>query len=655
MDVGSALVDLTWGSLKDTLGMSGFHDGQGDWTINPATRWENAKAYWGDSLAGIAMLAGYHDGEFSLSTARTAWTEVGHSMVPWREWDDRPGYVITQGLVNVGSIVGGAIATATGAGAVVGVPLLAWRGTRVVRTLSNLGDLGPGRNGDGDGGEGAEFTRTGSEFDLSRINGQDAPTTSELQQRINEVLDVRAEEIGLEAALEEAAGWRNRRPALVGAPDIEANADGPDNPPSSTPPPSDTPTHSPPTGGTRTGSPSGSETGPGPEPSGGGGGGTGGRGGTGGSGGLGGDDPGLPDDGPEGPGDPEGQRPEDRAEGDPTDPTDATDPADPTDPRADDPNETPGEEPAGDVEGGDLDITDERDDGEGEGDGDTSQRPPKPERLDPDSPLWPEEGKRFGEGVRLDPNTRYELRDCRDNYASDADYENDRPEVFITNDKGEVVEVHTRTDRENAQNPELMDPRPNATYVVDDRYTYRTDHLGRTESMEGVLELDSNARNDTQQRAIGWEGRDYYKAYNKYLTDQFTAQHGRSPNPGELPLYEDVNWNGGHMAGASEFGGGGERLNVVPMLETVNQKRSHLPGIGGSFRRLEEEWVRLLKQDPKPEVRVRITNVYDPNMPTLTAPDGRVLHPPPTDIFVEWEVNGVKHPSPLRYRNSDRL
>ncbi|MDA0564902.1 DNA/RNA non-specific endonuclease [Streptomonospora sp. S1-112] len=169
--------------------------------------------------------------------------------------------------------------------------------------------------------------------------------------------------------------------------------------------------------------------------------------------------------------------------------------------------------------------------------------------------------------------------------------------------------------------------------------------------MEGVLELDSNARNDTQQRAIGWEGRDYYRVYNEYLTEQFTARHGRPPNPGELPLYEDVEWNGGHMAGASEFGGGGERLNVVPMLETVNQKRTHLPGIDGSFRRLEEEWVRLLRQDPKPEIKVRITNVYDPNMPTLTAPNGRVLHPPPTDIFVEWEVNGVRYPRPLRYPN----
>ncbi|GAB3438040.1 hypothetical protein GCM10027570_00840 [Streptomonospora sediminis] len=255
-DVYAAGVDLTWGSVKDGLGMVGFHDGQGNWTLDRDEVAANTRRYWGDAIAGTAMLAGYSEGEWSWGTAGTAWKEAAHSMVPWREWGDRPGYVITQGVVNIGSIALGAGLAISGYGAPVGGALLAWRGTRVMRALGKVGDLAPdsgapggghgsghGSDGSGDGNGSGDGLDLGLEPDGSgRRDGP--PTTEDIQRELGD-WEAIAADIGWEQTLQRAADLselsEQRQPALVGAPDgdleINANANGPDNPPTTKPVP----------------------------------------------------------------------------------------------------------------------------------------------------------------------------------------------------------------------------------------------------------------------------------------------------------------------------------------------------------------------------------------------------------------------------------
>ncbi|XKK41148.1 YwqJ-related putative deaminase [Nocardiopsis sp. ARC36] len=70
-------------------------------------------------------------------------------MVPWEEWGERPGYVIGTAALNIVAMVGGAALTATGVGAVVGVPLMAWRGMAIVDGMG-------GRGGGSDSGSGTD-------------------------------------------------------------------------------------------------------------------------------------------------------------------------------------------------------------------------------------------------------------------------------------------------------------------------------------------------------------------------------------------------------------------------------------------------------------------------------------------------------------------
>lgn len=130
-------------------------------------------------------------------------------------------------------------------------------------------------------------------------------------------------------------------------------------------------------------------------------------------------------------------------------------------------------------------------------------------------------------------------------------------------------------------------------------------------------------------------------------------------------------WNGGHLIGSMEFGGFGERLNQTPMLEHVNQSRTEYPGISGSFRNLETTWEALLdgelskiedlgdspawqrtldgwqdlldKGPNPPSVHVKISNVFDPSLETFKIQRPRstkILAAPPSEIIVEWSVNG---------------
>jgi hypothetical protein len=64
-------------------------------------------------------------------------------------------------------------------------------------------------------------------------------------------------------------------------------------------------------------------------------------------------------------------------------------------------------------------------------------------------------------------------------------------------------------------------------------------------------------------------------------------------------------------------------------------------------------WDAALALNPEnPQIDVKVTNVYDPNLPEIEDPDnpGRMIQPPPSMIEVEWYLNGVKMTT-LEYEN----
>lgn len=150
-DVGDAVWDFGVGAVEGTGAMLGMHSSEG---------WFEAS--WGDALweyhegnvQSVASLVGMYDAESDSfgwaggEALGSAWKDLAHSVVPWEEWDERPGYVIGTAALNIVAVVGGAALTATGVGAVVGVPLMAWRGMAIV---DGMGGRGGGGSGGGSG------------------------------------------------------------------------------------------------------------------------------------------------------------------------------------------------------------------------------------------------------------------------------------------------------------------------------------------------------------------------------------------------------------------------------------------------------------------------------------------------------------------------
>ncbi|WP_160051655.1 DNA/RNA non-specific endonuclease [Nocardiopsis sp. FR26] len=182
VDVGSAVWDFGVDAVEGTGAMLGMHSSEG---------WFQAS--WGDALweyhegnvQSALSMVGMYDAESDSygwagwDSVGSAWKDAAHAVVPWEEWGDRPGYVIGTALLNIGATVGGALLTATGVGAVVGVPLMAWRG------MAMLDSMGGGRGGSG-GGSGIDvdvpqnfpaFGGQGSpviNIDTSRFSGSGA-------------------------------------------------------------------------------------------------------------------------------------------------------------------------------------------------------------------------------------------------------------------------------------------------------------------------------------------------------------------------------------------------------------------------------------------------------------------------------------------------
>ncbi|HUQ54490.1 DNA/RNA non-specific endonuclease [Lentzea sp.] len=286
----------------------------------------------------------------------------------------------------------------------------------------------------------------------------------------------------------------------------------------------------------------------------------------------------------------------------------------------------------------DLDPTDARD-RSADNDADNTPDPdPRPKiTIDADHPDAPLKSKPFGrepDGTpsTLEPNTRYEVTDRGGR---------DRG-TFVTDGDGRIVEVHTTSGEKGNWRPDSRQPFPNATYHVTGQagsvYHFHTDAEGRTARMDGELVHtgSDDARRSPDQGPVGHEGRDEYKDINSEIVDNFRQTHGRDPLPGEVQLFEDVGWNGGHLAG-TEFDGPGEYINMVPMLESLNQRQAGTT-IADNFRALEEHWGDILSRDPKPKLDVSIEMDY---------PDGRKA---PTMIGVQYWVDGVLQPA-VTYKN----
>lgn len=194
VDVGHSVSDFAVGAVEDLGGRFGAHSSEGWFEMNMG---DALVEYHGTNLTNLGAMAGLYDpatgewGEVGWETFGNTWTEVAHSVVPWREWDDRPGYVIGTAALNIGSVVAGVALTATGLGAVVGVPLLLWRGSAMINKvdLPDMADAdGAGNGVDADprfnlpyfGGLGS--TPAGFHLDLPDLRGSLSPSeTAELQ------------------------------------------------------------------------------------------------------------------------------------------------------------------------------------------------------------------------------------------------------------------------------------------------------------------------------------------------------------------------------------------------------------------------------------------------------------------------------------------
>lgn len=188
----------------------------------------------------------------------------------------------------------------------------------------------------------------------------------------------------------------------------------------------------------------------------------------------------------------------------------------------------------------------------------------------------------------------------RTDLAPDTMYRVAKRGDFYTDSTGKVTYVET-VYGDRALNYDLHKPQPSTTYVVYPQVTnpvpggnhahvFVTDAEGRTVlAHTDHLALGEARRAESVQSRVGDEG-----------------------GPG---------YDGGHMLG-TDFGGGGEYVNVKAQLEQVNR------GAGDSFFNLENEWRRILADDPNAQITIDIRHVYPPGS---TVPEFTV---------VEYRVNG---------------
>lgn len=135
----------------------------------------------------------------------------------------------------------------------------------------------------------------------------------------------------------------------------------------------------------------------------------------------------------------------------------------------------------------------------------------------------------------LGPKTRFD-------YAGrepKTSYEVDGRGIFYTDEVGSVVHAETDSGSRRYPNPDLNDPEPNMTYVVNGVHVYTTDKFGRPiKAVDPQPSPGPAYRSKTIQSKVGRAGGDGYV--------------------------------GGHLI-MHQHGGGRERINIVAQLEEMNQ------------------------------------------------------------------------------------
>lgn len=230
VDAAAGTHDLWVGGVRDMGSMAGFHR-DGDWGVESTDEWlANEKAYWYETYQGSAALTGFYTptegwgvdsaGEWANNVTQVR-LQMAHSMVPWTEWDERPGYVLTQGGGNIGTAIGGALLGATGVGAPAGAALLSRAGLQGLRGLRgahpDTGDLSA--RPDADGGDRGEAS--GSRPDAlpdrqASPDGSGDPTTAYVQH-IMDQLDLDARKVGITAAMDKHKALQHEL-AMAGGP-----------------------------------------------------------------------------------------------------------------------------------------------------------------------------------------------------------------------------------------------------------------------------------------------------------------------------------------------------------------------------------------------------------------------------------------------------
>lgn len=141
-------------------------------------------------------------------------------------------------------------------------------------------------------------------------------------------------------------------------------------------------------------------------------------------------------------------------------------------------------------------------------------------------------------------------------------------------------------------NHDLYDPKPNSTYLVDDKFAYVTDEHGRVKEAHGILADDP----------------------------QDAAKHRQTKAGGDDRFPDD---QGGHIFGKS-LGGPGEDINLLPMSKDANLSQ---------YASLENEWRTLLRKDPPAEIEATVKPVYPGDSQR------------PSRFVVEWTKDGVPQDS----------
>ncbi|MBR8744833.1 hypothetical protein [Nocardiopsis sp. MG754419] len=725
--------DATWdfgtGVVEGAGGMVGAYSSEG-WL---AQSWgDSLKEYHWDNLTAAASLVGMYDAETDSlgwagkETIGEAWKELAHSIVPWTEWDDRPGYVIGTAVLNIGVTAVGVALTATGVGAAVGVPLLAWRGMSMLDGMGNTGrggsgadvDLPPLPNLPESVGQGAPVVRLDAkdleamglspaqiaeiEADLRRVmdeqgsaSGGDGgsgtpqdPTVRETRafddiaghpENVALADRVRAEnQRGMADGDQAAKAGTSRAPASdEGTWTANELFDGPDGARSPVPVGS----------GGRDGDSASASVTPAPPPV------TANATDIGGGGRSPGNEvAGARDD-----------RGADLADRNPTATNQDPGTSSPRDHDSSAPGQANGTWSGG--QGSNADSTSGGGAQTGNG-GQGGSGGPNTHHQQPVTAEWsktrvveergpigpgvnegakptrpehelktetvkgeqaPKPKERFGDGKDLSPNTSYSVYDTEGKYRG----------KYVTDENGDIRKIHVDAHYSKDRHPEFMNPRPNAEYHVKTKnslHVYETNSNGRNLTSEGQFTRDSSPRISKEERAVTDAAKDYYKAYNKILQEDFLNNPEKYSGLDRAPQFEATTWHGGHVVGIGEFGGIPERLNQVAMIDHVNTHSKNDWALGNSYRNFEMSMFDVLEGDfeaiskrsddsfyrnqldaweyaysqgpPPPVIRAKVSQIYDPSLPDfeIKGKNGmpvKILDAPPSAIYVEYSINGV--------------